>query len=284
MTTAPCRRATSRMRWLSARCSACRDDRRPPGTACPNETKTVRSCPLDPTAASGTTAAELDKAGRAAAPLARYGSLIGRLVRSSRHGWATGSPGRLVAWGPHRLRPSREPLLRGLPANARTARPDVRATDPRRPGPQGIVLRQTTRRRRWAASTIDGVLRSANLLPSLLALADTLEVLLEAAGERALRELGRRDLAVGDQIAQRNRVEPPQIVGGHRRSLCDLARTHRSTGRRSAERPLVRPGDVQPRVTSFYGATFGPRRRDSQEVASSPRANSQPNHAFATAS
>ena len=29
------------------------------------------------------------------------------------------------------------------------------------------------------------------------------------AGERALRELGRRDLAVGDQIAQRNRVEPP---------------------------------------------------------------------------
>ena len=41
------------------------------------------------------------------------------------------------------------------------------------------------------------------------------------AGNRALRELGRRDLAVGDQIAQRNRVEPPQIVGGHRSSLRD---------------------------------------------------------------
>ena len=41
------------------------------------------------------------------------------------------------------------------------------------------------------------------------------------AGNRAVRELGRRDLAVGDQIAQRNRVEPAQIGGGHGRSLRD---------------------------------------------------------------
>ena len=40
----------------------------------------------------------------------------------------------------------------------------------------------------------------------------------------------------GSPAAQGNRVEPPQIVGGHGRSLCDLARTPRSTG------------DVQPRV------------------------------------
>ena len=43
------------------------------------------------------------------------------------------------------------------------------------------------------------------------------------AGDRAIRELGRRDLTVGDQIAQRNRVEPAQIVGEHRRSLSDTA-------------------------------------------------------------
>jgi hypothetical protein len=52
------------------------------------------------------------------------------------------------------------------------------------------------------------------------------------AGDRAVRELGRCDLAVGDQIAQRDRIEPPQIVGWHERSLCDLAPTPRSVGRR----------------------------------------------------
>ena len=75
------------------------------------------------------------------------------------------------------------------------------------------------------------------------------------AGDRAIRELGRRDLTVGDQIAQGNRVKPAQIVGGHGRSLCDLARTPRPTGR------------VQRRVTSFYDATFSGR-----EVLRSPGA------------
>ena len=61
------------------------------------------------------------------------------------------------------------------------------------------------------------------------------------------------DLAVGDQIAQRNRVKPPQIVGGHGRSLCDLS-TNTSSNRAtfSGGYSLVLRCDVQrPRSPSI---------------------------------
>ena len=59
------------------------------------------------------------------------------------------------------------------------------------------------------------------------------------AGNRALRELGRRDLAVGDQIAQRDRVEPPQIV-----AVTAGAYARRAAGGRGAEVPLRPAIDV----------------------------------------